>query len=146
MRFMMLMIPAVYQGVAGRKAGADFTPSAGDVENMMKFNEELAKSGALISLDGLRPPTQGARVSFGGGKVHVSEGAAMESKNVLGGYWMISVKSKEEALNWAKRVPAANGDVVEVRQVFEMDDFPPEVQKAGESPVVEAQLAKQKGA
>lgn len=144
MRFMMLMIPAVYQGERGKKAGADFAPSAGDVEKMMRFNEELAKTGALISLDGLHPPTQGARVSFAGGKPRVTDGPAVETKNVLGGYWMINVKSKEEALAWAKRVPAAEGDAVEIRQVFEMEEFPEDVQKAAESPAVKAQIEKQR--
>ncbi len=144
MRFMMLMIPAVYQGAQGKKAGADFTPSAEAVEKMMKYNEELAKTGALISLDGLHPPTSGARVSFTGGKVRIAEGASVETKNVLGGYWMINVKSREEALQWAKRVPAEEGDVIEIRQVFEMEEFPPDVQKAAESPTVRAQVEKQK--
>ncbi len=144
MRFMMLMIPVVYQGEQGQKAGVDFTPSADAVDKMMKYNEELAKAGALISLDGLHPPTSGARVSFAGGKPRVIDGPSMETKNVLGGYWMIDVKSKEEALAWAKRVPAAEGDVVEIRQVFEMEEFPPDVQKAAENPTVQAQVEKHK--
>src|SRR3990172_2094511 len=106
MRFMMLMIPAVYQGEAGKQTGPDFAPSADAVEKMMKFNEELERAGALISLDGFHPPTEGGRVSFDRGRPRVPDGPAMETKNVLGGYWMINVKSKEEALAWAKRVPA----------------------------------------
>ncbi len=145
MRFMMLMIPAIYQGGQGEKTGADFTPPADAVERMMKYNEELAKAGALISLDGLHPLTSGARVSFAGGKARVTDGPYIETKNVLGGYWMINVKSKEEALQWAKRIPAAEGDIVEIRQVFEMEEFPEDVQKAADNPTVRAQVEKHKG-
>lgn len=144
MRFMMLMIPGVYQGAEGKRVKSDFAPDAEDVAKMGKYNEELVKAGALISLDGLHPLTKGARVSFAGGKAMVTDGPFTESKEVLGGFWMIQVKSKEEAVEWAKRVPARSNDVIEVRQVFEMSDFPPEVQKAAESPTVSAQLAKQK--
>ena len=142
MRFMMLMIPGVYQGAEGKKVKPDFAPDVEDVAKMGKYNEELAKSGALLSGDGLHPLTKGARVSFAGGKPLVTDGPFIESKEVLGGYWMIEVKSKEEAVAWAKRVPARSNDVIEVRQVFEMSDFPPEVQKAdGE---VKARIEKNK--
>lgn len=144
MRFMMLMIPGVYQGAKGKKVKADFAPGVDDVEKMTKYNEELVKAGALISLDGLHPPTKGARVSFAGGKPKVIDGPFTELKEVLGGYWIIKVKSKEEAVNWAKRVPARSDDVIEVRQIFDMSDFPPEVQKAAQSPSVKAQVEKQK--
>jgi hypothetical protein len=144
MRFMMLMIPGVYQGAEGKRVRADFAPGADDVAKMAEYNEELAKAGALISLDGLHPATKGARVSFAGGKPKVTDGPFTESKEVLGGYWIIQVKSKEEAVDWAKRVPARSDDVIEVRQIFEMSDFPPEVQKAAESPSVKAQVEKQK--
>ena len=142
MRFMMLMIPGVYQGKEGRKAGADFTPSAEAVEKMTKYNEELAKAGALISLDGLHPPATGVRVSFKGGRPSVTDGPFAESKEVLGGYWVIQAKSREEAIAWARRVPAEDGDVIEVRQVFENEEFPPEVQKAAENSTVKAQVEK----
>lgn len=145
MRFMMLMIPNVYQGAQGKNAGAEFTPSAEDVRRMMKYNEELAKAGALISLDGLHPPATAARVSFSGGKAIVTDGPFAESKEVLGGYWMIQVKSRQEALEWAKRVPAQDGDTIEVRQVFEMSDFPEDVRSAAENPTVLAQVKNQKG-
>lgn len=144
MRFMMLMIPGVYQGAQGRKAGVDFTPSAEAVEKMTKYNEELAKAGALISLDGLHPPAAGARISFSRGKPKVTDGPFTESKEVLGGYWMIQAKSRQEAIEWAKRVPAEEGDTIEVRQVFDMSDFPADVQKAGESATVRAQVEKHK--
>ena len=144
MRFMMLMLPGVYQGEKGRKAGADYLPPADAVERMMKYNEELAKAGALISLDGLHPPTTAARVSFSGGKVRVTDGPFTESKEVLGGYWMIQVNSREEAVEWAKRVPADEGDVIEIRQVFEVEDWPEDVRKAAENPVVKDAVEKQR--
>ncbi len=140
MRFMMFMIPGVYQGPNGKNLSEDFAPDAEGVAEMMKYNEDLAKAGALISLDGLHPVTKGARVSFQGGKPRVTDGPFTESKEVVGGYWMIKVKSKEEAVAWAKRVPARPDDVIEVRQVFEMEDFPADVQKAGESAIVMAEL------
>lgn len=142
MRFMMLMIPKVYQGKAGQKIGSDFAPSAEDIAKMSKYNEELAKSGALISLDGLHPLTTGAQVSFAGGKPKVTDGPFTESKEVLGGYWMINVKSRDEAIAWAKKVPAEDGDVIEVRQIFEFEEFPEEVRRAGESAIVREQIAK----
>ena len=139
---MMLMIPSVYQGANGKKAGADFTPPADAVERMTKYNEALAKAGALISLDGLHSPATGARVSFKRGKPSVTDGPFTESKEVLGGYWMIQVKSRQEAIDWAKRVPADEGDTIEVRQVFDPEDFPEDVQKAAESVTVKAQIAR----
>ena len=142
MRYMMLMIPGVYQGTNGQKAGSDFTPSAEMVEKMMKYNEELAKAGALISLDGLHPPTAGARVSFSDGKATVTDGPFAESKDVLGGYWMIEVGSRSEAIEWARHCPAQNNDIIEIRQVFEVSEFPEDVQKAAESPLVEAEVGK----
>lgn len=142
MRFMMLMIPKVYQGNNGKSLSEDFAPGADDVAKMTKYNEDLAKSGALISLDGLQPLTKGARVSFPKGKPTVTDGPYTESKEVLGGYWMIQVKSKQEAVEWARRIPAQDGDIVEVRQVFEMTDFPADVQKAAESSTVRAELKK----
>ena len=96
----------------------------------MKYNESLQKAGVLLALDGLHPPSMGARVSFEGGKPKVTDGPFAEAKEVLGGYWMIQVKSKEEALEWAKRAPMGDNEIIEVRQVQEMADFPPDVQKA----------------
>ena len=141
MRFMMLMIPEVYQGSNAKNIRPDFAPTAEDVERMTKYNEDLTKAGALISLDGLHPPTTAARVSFAGGKPKVTDGPFTESKEVVGGYWMIQVKSKEEAVDWAKRVPARRGDVIEVRQVFDWSDFPADVQKAADSASVRAKAA-----
>lgn len=142
MRFMMLMIPEVYKG--SKKVGPDFTPTAADVEKMMKYNEELAKAGVLITLDGLHPPVSGARVSFLKGKPTVIDGPFSESKEVLGGYWIIDVKSRKDAVEWARRVPAQDGDVVEVRQIFEMEEFPEDVRKAADNPAVKATVEKHK--
>ncbi|HXX62699.1 MAG TPA: YciI family protein [Bacteroidota bacterium] len=142
MRFMMLMIPEVYQGAKSKELTKDFAPGAEDVEKMTKYNAELAKAGVLISLDGLHPTLSGARVSFATGRPKVTDGPFTESKEVLGGYWMINVKSRAEAVEWATRVPAQSGDIIEVRQVFEMEEFPPDVQKAAESAEVRSQLQK----
>jgi len=138
----MMMIPRVYQPdtPAAERAGEGFTPPADAVAKMMKFNEELAKAGALVALDGLHPVAKGARVSFNGGKPKVTDGPFIEAKEVVGGYWIIQTKSKEEAVEWARRVPAAEGDVIEIRQIFEMSDFPPDVQEAADSPLVREQI------
>jgi hypothetical protein len=94
---------------------------------MMKYNESLQKAGVLLALDGLHPPSMGARVSFSGGKPKVTDGPFAEAKEVLGGYWIIQVKSKEEAVEWAKRCPASDNEVIELRQVQELSDFPADV-------------------
>jgi hypothetical protein len=142
MKFLMMMIPRVYQPdtPAAERAGEGFAPPADAVEKMMKYNEELAKAGALISLDGLHPLAKGARVSFRGGNAAVTDGPFIESKEVIGGFWMIQAKSKEEAVEWARRVPAAEGDVIELRQVFEMSDFPDDVKKAADNPTVREKI------
>src|SRR5215210_3623320 len=127
MRFMMLMIPKGYENAA-----PGTVPDAKAVEAMMQYNESLQRAGVLLALDGLHPPSMGARVSFPGGKPKVTDGPFTEAKEVLGGYWMIDVKSKEEAIEWAARCPAGEHEVIEVRQVQEMSDFPEEVQKAAE--------------
>ncbi|MBE0532564.1 MAG: YciI family protein [Rhodospirillales bacterium] len=125
MRFMMLMIPKGYE-----KAEPDTMPDADAVAAMMKYNEALQEAGVLLSLDGLHPPAAGARVSFAGGKPTVTEGPFPGATECLGGYWMIDVKSKEEAIAWAKRCPASENEIVEIRQVFEMEEFPADVQEA----------------
>jgi len=125
MRFMMLMIPKGYE-----KAEPGAMPDAKAVAAMMKYNESLKKAGVLLSLDGLHPPSMGARVSFSGGKPKVTDGPFSETKEVLGGYWMIQVKSKEEAIEWASRCPASDNEIIEIRQVQEFSDFPADVQQA----------------
>ncbi|HEX8754206.1 MAG TPA: YciI family protein [Solirubrobacterales bacterium] len=124
MRFMMFMYPGIKE--------EDWTPSAEDVAAMGRYNDELRKAGLLLSLDGLHPPGEGARVSFGGGQPTVTDGPFAEAKEVVGGYWLIQARSKEEAVELASRCPANEGDMIEIRRVFEMDDFPQDVQDAYE--------------
>jgi hypothetical protein len=125
MRFMMLMIPKGYE-----QAKPGTMPDATAVAAMMKYNEELKKAGVLLGLDGLHPPSTGARVSFKAGKPTVTDGPFAEAREVVGGYWMIQVKSKQEAIEWAKRCPGSDNEVIEIRQVQEFADFPADVQKA----------------
>ena len=125
MRFMMLMITKGYE-----KAKPGTLPDAKAIETMMKYNEELQKAGVLLALEGLHPPSMGARVSFADGKPKVTDGPFAEATEVMGGFWMIQVKSKEEAIQWASRCPAAPNETIEIRQIMDMTDFPEEVQKA----------------
>lgn len=125
MRFMMLMIPKGYE-----HAEPGEMPPADAVAAMMKYNQDLQAAGVLLALDGLHPPSMGARVSFENGKPRVTDGPFSEVKEVLGGYWMIQVASKDEAIAWAKRCPAGPNEVIEIRQVQEFADFPEDVQRA----------------
>jgi hypothetical protein len=123
MRFMMLMIPGGYE-----KAAPDTTPSLDAIEKMMKYNYELGAAGVLVSLDGLRPLSSGARVSFATGEPVVTDGPFVETKEAIGGYWILNVKSKEEAIAWAKKCPASANETLEIRPFFELEDFPQDVQ------------------
>jgi hypothetical protein len=125
MRFMLLMIPGGYEAAA-----PGTMPPVEAVEKMMRFNEALKEAGVLVTLDGLHPPSMGARVSFKDGKSVVTDGPFTESKEVIGGYWMIDVKSRDEAIAWAMRCPASANETIEVRQVQEMADFPADIQEA----------------
>ena len=125
MRFMLLMIPKGYE-----HAAPGTLPDAEAVAAMMKYNESLQKAGVLLSLDGLHPPSMGARVTFAGGKPKVAPGPFREVSEVVGGYWMIQVKSKQEAIDWATRCPASENEVIEIRQVQDFEDFPEDVQEA----------------
>ena len=120
MKFMMLMIPAVYQGSAPPPG---FKPDPDKVAEMRRFNEELGKAFKIESLNGLHPQATGARVSFGKGKPTVTDGPFIETKEVLGGYWLLDAPSKEEVVKWAQRCPAEKGDIIEIRQVFSPEDF-----------------------
>ena len=122
---MMLMIPLGYC-----TAPPDVQLDPERVRAMMRYNEELQKAGILITLDGLHPPSAGARVSFASGKPVVTDGPFTESKEVLGGYWMIDVKSRDEAIAWASKCPASENEIIEIRQVQEMADFSEEVREA----------------
>ncbi|PYR35551.1 MAG: transcription initiation protein [Acidobacteria bacterium] len=124
MRFMMLMIPKEYE-----QAAPGAMPDAKAVAAMMKYNESLQKAGVLLALDGLHPPSMGARVSFADGKARVTDGPFPEAKEVIGGYWMIQVKFRAEAIEWASRCPASANETIEVRQVQEFSDFPADVKE-----------------
>ena len=121
MRFMLFIYPPT-------PGDENYEPNADDVGAMTRYNESLTKAGVLLALDGLHPISKGARITFEGGKPNVTDGPYTEAKEVVGGYWLIDVKSKDEAVEWASRIPAAEGDMVEVRQVFEMSDFSEEIQ------------------
>jgi hypothetical protein len=123
MRFMMLMYP-------GPKPEAGILPDPAVFVAMGRYNEELQKAGVLLALDGLHPSSKGVRLEFRGGKPAITDGPFADAKEILGGYWLIQVKSKEEAVAWASRCPVSDGEVIEIRQVYEMSDFPAEVRTA----------------
>ena len=120
MRFMMIMIPEVYR----KPVRPDFMPDPRAIEKMGKYNQELHKAGVLVALDGLAPPSAGARVAFADGAAKVVD--VPMGGDVIGGYWMLRVSSRDEALEWAKRCPAGANDLIEIRQVHEPEDFGPE--------------------
>ena len=127
MRYMMLMIPGGYA-----TAAPDAVPTVEAVEAMMKYNEALKAAGVLRGLEGLSPPSSGARVSFKSGRPKVIDGPFAETKEVIGGYWIIEVASRDQAIAWASRCPASEDDIIEVRQIQEMSDFPEDVRQAAE--------------
>jgi hypothetical protein len=140
MRFMMIVIPKGYE-----TAKPDAMPSAEAVGVMDRYNAELVKAGVVLAMDGLHPPSTGARVTFKNGKAVVRDGPFAEAKEVVGGYWMIDVKSRDEAIEWAKRIPGDETMTVEVRQVQEWDDFTPEVQAAAKNePAIREVLEKKR--
>jgi hypothetical protein len=128
MRF-MVMVKATEETEAGVLPGHELLAEMG------KFNEELAKAGALLAADGLQPSSKGARVKFSGKQRTVIDGPFAETKELIAGYWIWQVRSKEEAIEWAKRIPNPTGEVgeVEIRQVYEADDlgeeFTPELRE-----------------
>lgn len=123
MRFMMLIYP-------GLETEGDWMPDAEAVGAMGRYNEDLTKAGVLLALDGLHPSSEGARISFADGERVVTDGPFAETKELIGGYWIIQANSKEEALEWAKRCPIGGDVVLEIRRIFEMSDFPSELQEA----------------
>src|SRR3984957_9990902 len=125
MRFMMIIFPKDYEN-----AKPGWVPDLKSMEKMGKYNEQLQKAGVLLALDGLTPPaTMSARVTFKSGKSKVTDGPFAETKEVVGGYWIIQVKSREEALEWASRIPGEDSVMVEVRRMFDPTDFDPETQE-----------------
>lgn len=127
MRFMMIVIPKGYESAA-----PDAVPSVEAVAKMQEYNQSLQKAGVLLALDGLFPPSTGARVSYADGKATVTDGPFADAKEVIGGYWIIQASSREEAIEWARRAPMSNNEIIEVRRIFEMGDFPEDVQTAAE--------------
>jgi hypothetical protein len=127
MRFMMIVIPKGYESAA-----PDTFPDPEMVSKMMEYNKSLQKAGVLLALDGLFPPSTASRVSFLDGKPSVTDGPFAEAKEAIGGFWIIQVRSREEAIEWARRAPMANNETIEVRQIMEMGDFPKDVQQAAE--------------
>lgn len=123
MRYMMLMIPKGYES-----AGPELDLPVDAVEKMMKYNDDLRAAGVLVALEGLHPPSTGARVSFATGKPVVTDGPFTEAKEVVGGFWIIDVPSLREAIEWAKRCPGSPNETIEVRRIQEMDDYSAEVQ------------------
>jgi hypothetical protein len=116
MKFMISMIPAVYRG--GKKPDPGFVPDPDKVEKMTQFNEEMGKALEILDLNGLPPQVTGARVTFARAKATVTDGPFIESKEVLGGYWLVEAACKEDVVEWMQKCPAGEGDVIEIRQVF----------------------------
>ncbi|WP_327067972.1 YciI family protein [Kitasatospora sp. NBC_01250] len=120
MRYMMLVR-------ADENTEAGVLPPPEVFAEMSRYNEELVKAGVLLAADGLHPSEKGFRVTWPGGKPTVTDGPFAEAKELIAGYWVIQVKSREEAVQWASRVPFGEGGVLELRQIFEPTDFPAEV-------------------
>ena len=128
MRFMMMVVPEAYEA-----ATPDAVPTAEAVAKMKEYNKSLRKAGVLLALDTLFPRSTAARISYADGKPTVTDGPFAEPNGVFGGYWIIHARSREEALEWAKRAPMSNHDVIEVRQILETPDFPEHIRTAPES-------------
>ena len=116
MRFMVIMYP-------GEAAEAGIMPDEQMLTAMGEYNEELVKAGVMLGGEGLHPSSKGARVTFASGNPTVTDGPFSETKEVVGGYWMFNVASRDEAIAWVKRCPTVGGEMIEIRQVFEPDDF-----------------------
>ena len=142
MRFMMIVIPKGYES-----APADAMPDAETVGEMDRYNNELLKAGVVLAMEGLHPPSTGVRVTFPSGKPVVKDGPFPEAKEVVGGFWLIDVKSKAEAIKWARKCPGGDDMTLEVRQVQEWEDFTPEVQAAAKhEPKIRKALEKKRKA
>jgi hypothetical protein len=110
---------------ANQETEAGVLPSRELLAEMGKFNEELAKAGVMLAAEGLHPSSKGARVRFSGKQRTVIDGPFAETKELIGGFWLWKVNSKEEAIEWLKRAPFDGGAEIEIRQVFELEDFGP---------------------
>ncbi len=116
MRFMVIMYP-------GPQAETGALPDEKHLAEMGKFNEEMVKAGVLLGGEGLKPSSQGVRIRFPGGNPQVSDGPFTEARELIGGFWIIQVKSKQEAVEWMKRCPVVGGEMIELRPVYETEDF-----------------------
>jgi hypothetical protein len=140
MRFMMIVLPRNYD-----TAPPDAMPDPKMVKAMDRYNTKLLKAGVMLAMDGLHPPSTGARVTFPGGKAVVRDGPFAEAKEVVGGFWMIDVKSRAAAIAWAKKCPGDGNMTIEIRQVQEWEDFTPEVQAAAKNePKIRKAMAKKR--
>ncbi|GAA1069258.1 MULTISPECIES: YciI family protein [Kitasatospora] len=120
MRFMLIV-------KANEDSEAGVMPTKEAMDAMNRFNEELIKAGIMLAADGLHPSSNGARLTFKGGKATVTDGPFAETKELIAGFWVLDVSSREEALEWAGRAPFEDGAVLELRKVFEASDFPAEI-------------------
>lgn len=116
MRFMLMVIPKDFESAAPHAVPSETVPK------MMEYNKALQRAGVLLALDGLFPPSTGARISYTDGKPTVTDEPFAQSKEVIGRYWIIQVRSREEAIEWAKRAPMSNNEVIEIRQIREMSE------------------------
>jgi len=112
---------AIIKATAKTEAGE--LPKKADFEKMGAFNEELVKAGILLSAEGLHPSVKGARLHWSGGKATVTDGPFAETKELVGGFWMIQAKSRDEAVAWMSRAPLDEGNSIEIRQIFDIEDF-----------------------
>ena len=139
MRFMVI-VPASKESEAG------ILPDRKILEDMGKFNKELSKAGMMLAGEGLQPTSKGARIEFSGGKTRVIDGPFTESKELIAGFWLIQARSRDEAIAWMRRAPFGGGVQIEIRQVFEAEDFgdalTPELKEQEER--LRAQAAKKK--
>ncbi len=123
MRFMIFMLPGIQS--------EEWMPSREAIEAMTRYNQSLKDAGVLLDLNGLHPPSEGVRLTFPEGKPQVTDGPFAEAKELVGGYWILDVRSREEAIEWAKRCPiGGEGPTLEVRQIMEMSEFPEDLQEA----------------
>jgi hypothetical protein len=112
---------------ASKDSEAGILPTTELLTNMGKFNEELVKAGVMLAGEGLQPSSKGKRITFTSGKPTITDGPFAETKELIAGYWLWQVRSMEEAVEWLKRSPFGPGDEVEIRPVFEAEDFGPQM-------------------
>ena len=134
---------------ANKDSEAGILPNRELIEEMGKFNEEMVKAGVLLAAEGLQASSEGARIRFAGGKATVIDGPFAESKELIAGFWLIQVKSREEAIQWASRCPSPHGEEqegeIEIRKVFEVSDFPPDIfpaEAAGREQALRAEIGR----